>query len=226
MLSAKDKIRIKNEEVFREEIKKSLTPPKSSLRKTIDFFNTSLGSWILTSLLIGVVTFTYNYFTDRNQKIKEKEASVQKINLELESRFFQFQSLLESLESLRNENNPQSDASGGFELGNSRLMQTFIQTGIYDTWITFKNGRQNEFLSIQYPEFKDRSIISLLSELIEKTDDEKQKSDLNEIRKYIIKDLLFNTRESRSMYPTKEQITAVKNNLKENVIKDKWAIKE
>jgi len=226
MLSAKDKIRIKNEEIFREEIKKSLTPPKSALRKTLDFFNTSLGSWILTSLLIGVVTFTYNYFTDRNQKIKEKEASVQKINSELESRFFQFDSLLRSLEGMKSQNDQATDASGGFEFGNSHLMQTFIQTGIYDTWIVFKNGKQSEFLSIQYPEFKDRSIISLLGELIEKTDSEKEKTELNEIRKYIIKDLLFNTKESRSMYPTKEQITIVKNNLQENIIKDRWAIRD
>jgi hypothetical protein len=68
MLTETEKIRIQEEEIFREEIKKNLLPIKTTRQKFFNFFNTSLGNWVLTSILVGLVSFSFNYFFDKSER--------------------------------------------------------------------------------------------------------------------------------------------------------------
>lgn len=72
MLSEEEKLKIRDEELFRHGLKAKLenSNKKSSL---IQFFNTNFGLFILSTILIGSVNFSYNSHTDREGEFKEKK---------------------------------------------------------------------------------------------------------------------------------------------------------
>ena len=104
-------------------------------------------------------------------------------------------------------------------------MQHFSQTGLYDTWIRFKNGEQFEMLSIQVPEFNNRSISSLIAEEISIIDDKTETEKLKSVRDYIISDTMFAGRKSRSMGIELNEINRLQGILQGQLLIDRWRVK-
>ena len=103
MLSNEEKGKIREEEIYREEVRKSFDLPKSRMHRITSFFNSSLGNWILTSILVGIISFSYNYFQDRSERQREKEQRIAKIDTEIQSRLYQYNALLDNLEEILKE---------------------------------------------------------------------------------------------------------------------------
>lgn len=109
-------------------------------------------------------------------------------------------------------------------LGSSRVMQILNQTGLYDTWIKYKNGEQYEMLSIQQPEFQNRSIISLTSDLIDNLSDKGQIQQIKSVRKLIMEDAMFDSRTSRHMSVELSEVMRLRTFLSTHLIIDRWKI--
>jgi hypothetical protein len=64
MISEEDKRRITEEEVFRLEVRKSLAqekPPQGTYGVLWTFLNSSLGLWVLSTIVIGCFGWAYTY---------------------------------------------------------------------------------------------------------------------------------------------------------------------
>lgn len=79
MLTEEEKIKLREEEIYREQVRKSLELPKTKGQKILGFFNSSLGGWILTYVLVGLGTFSYNYFHDYLERERDKERKITKL---------------------------------------------------------------------------------------------------------------------------------------------------
>lgn len=65
---------IRAEEMYREELRKQLTPKATTLGKTIAFFNSPFGIYLLSSILLSGITFLYSRHRDEMQ---EQQAQMQ-----------------------------------------------------------------------------------------------------------------------------------------------------
>jgi hypothetical protein len=86
MLSEKDKQRIREEEIFRFEAQKSLTTkdsPQPLDKRLLVFFNSSLGIWLLSSVFITLIGWSYSQW----QLSRENEEHVEKLDVEIQARF-------------------------------------------------------------------------------------------------------------------------------------------
>ncbi len=70
--------RIKEEEIFREEVRKDLEKQRtgSGGKSLIAFFNTGLGLWILSTIALGLFSFTW---TSAQEHVNTKEADSKKL---------------------------------------------------------------------------------------------------------------------------------------------------
>jgi hypothetical protein len=63
MLSDDDKNRIRQEEFYRQEVQQALerekSQPKSGWGKFVAFLNTGVGLWLLSSVALGFITWSY-----------------------------------------------------------------------------------------------------------------------------------------------------------------------
>lgn len=85
MLSEEDKQRIREEEIFRAEVQKSLSQPapsKSFSGRLWAFLNTSLGIWVLSTIALGAVGWTYTQWQLSRQNVEQ----INKIDIEIEAR--------------------------------------------------------------------------------------------------------------------------------------------
>ncbi len=77
--------RIRMEEVYRQEIRqhlqqKAAPPPKSS--KILQFLNSALGIWFLSTCIVGMITFFYGQHQARQKKLEEREKEQRQVALE------------------------------------------------------------------------------------------------------------------------------------------------
>jgi hypothetical protein len=79
MLSNKEKERIKEEEIFRAKVQKGLAVPQNKL---IKFLNSSLGIWLLSTLVLGFYGWAYSSY----QTSQQNEEIVRKLDIEIEAR--------------------------------------------------------------------------------------------------------------------------------------------
>src|SRR4030095_6962544 len=80
MLTDEDKERIRDEEIFRAEVQKSLC--SDGPNKVIAFLNTSLGIWFLSTLVIGLFGWSYAKF----QASRDNEEQIIKLDREILAR--------------------------------------------------------------------------------------------------------------------------------------------
>jgi hypothetical protein len=151
MLTEEEKTKIKAEEVFRDEVRKSLNTKEKNGFWT--FLNTSLGIWFLSTIMIGLFTYFFNDYNETKKVTNKREDKIKQLDLEIESRISQFWVNLYPLVN-------QSDSTLPLKEGIS-----------YDTvkviWEAFKNPpsfNQNIITSI-YKEYEKRTTISLIIEL-------------------------------------------------------------
>jgi hypothetical protein len=80
MLSDDEKARIREEEIFRAEVQKSLIAKPSG--RLLSFLNTSLGIWLLSTLVLGLFGWTFAQW----QATRANEEQIRKLDAEIETR--------------------------------------------------------------------------------------------------------------------------------------------
>jgi len=141
MLSDDDKARIRLEEIFREEVRRQLQDDKVRTRshRILAFFNSGLGIWLLSSIVLGFITWSYSTWSDSRSKVRENEATIEKLDVEIAARVERFRELL----------------------ANATSAQTYYMA----LWSLDNPATIDKFTAGIFPEFASRSLRSLLWDL-------------------------------------------------------------
>ena len=73
MISDQDQERIRQEEIFRQEIRREIaesTPNKTLGEKIWAFLNSPLGLWFLSTIAIGVLTWSFSEWQARRAQVR------------------------------------------------------------------------------------------------------------------------------------------------------------
>ncbi len=154
---------IREEEIYRDEIRKSLSNKKEQTNKIWQFFNSSFGIWFLSTIVIGLFTFFFNNYIQNQKEKAERAQKIQKLDLEIESRISQFWVHMES--TTKKLNDTTFTLKEGVGIDSVRIF-----------WKAFKNPScsvcENPISIAMYAEFERRSTVSLIIELSSLLDDE------------------------------------------------------
>lgn len=142
MLSEEEKTRLRSEEIFREEVRKSLAPKERSEQKLLAFLNSSFGIWLLSSVVLATFTAAWSYGSTERQRHKVREERISKIQTELSYRI--------------------GEASERLRLFESDEDRFYI--GYALSPLTSALSMSSKAGSAIYPEFNERSARSLLVE--------------------------------------------------------------
>jgi hypothetical protein len=150
MLDEGEKTRIREEELFRHEVQQQLNaerPPASIGKRLWDLANKPFVLWSLSSLVLGLIGWMYTNYQAYILEQAQHRQLKQKILNEIISR------AMESLLFLSDERAKEGQRGSDFP--------RVIYLRILDT---FNNKDQSNTNSI-YPEYRDRSYLSLITEL-------------------------------------------------------------
>ena len=155
MLTEEEKARIRAEEVFRLEVRRTLdaAKPQLSPRQSLWLWlNSAFGLWLLFSVVLAGLTTTYTrYQNQRAQHVKKEEAE-KRLNTEISGRMF---------EALKGLTSYQNDVRDGKLGPPADVYGTVVQ--YLDNSFVFESSNPKD-LSI-YPEFQKQNFQSLLIEL-------------------------------------------------------------
>jgi len=132
------------------------------------FLNSNFGLWLLSSVMVGLITFGYTKLNDHLAEKRLKERQVVKLDIEIEGRFYQ---LLEKIK--------RNSESLNIDTTNNPVVKNML--------FEFKGnptGENERFYSI-YPEFQNRSIVSLIIELSSISENKKDVEKMKEVSKCI-----------------------------------------
>jgi hypothetical protein len=130
LLTDQEKERIRAEETIRyqarEEVKLRMAPTKKPLTHVREFFNSSLGIWMLSTLFIGYGTYQYKQLEEGSARRKEAD----RLEIELKHRLSLFNKVVDNLNREVNDTREQGNDPWGFKFA-SRLRDSYraIQTG-------------------------------------------------------------------------------------------------
>ncbi|MBS1744983.1 MAG: hypothetical protein JST21_02310 [Bacteroidetes bacterium] len=92
-----EKSKINVEEIYRDEIRKLLKEQKHRSNVVWTFLNSGLGIWFLSTIILGLFTYSYNEYKENRKSNAEKETKIKQLDLEIENRISQFWVHLEPL---------------------------------------------------------------------------------------------------------------------------------
>jgi hypothetical protein len=156
MLTEEEKKRITMEEIFREEVRKDLASKKqkSFFRKLWVFLNTAFGLWFLSTIVIGLATFSYTALTQYDSdRLKQKE-SIKMLDIEITTRLYNFEL------TIRKVFNASWDLAQYEGVRESRMEFSLAELDGHSAFLPDKNSNTNVF-----PGYKNRTFQSLLIEL-------------------------------------------------------------
>jgi hypothetical protein len=146
VLSDSDKQRIRAEEIFRSEVRRELEAKKRQLRgwqRAWSLANTSFGIWFLSTIVIGLVTWSYSSVQEHARTNERKAETVRKLDTELTGRIH---GALVQLEALRRRLEGKA-----YDATRSETFATAVQA--------------LDSANSIYPEYRSRSFSSLVLEL-------------------------------------------------------------
>ena len=164
-----DRQRIHAEEIFREEVRKSLEKPKTRSKALLAFLNTGVGLWLLGTVAATGVSLAYAYFQETFKSRAERATREKKLILESHVRLLQWETQMVALRARGNDITPED-----FTLLWSRLLAPPVgrdggSTGIYSL----------------HAEYDRRALVSILYELFQTVEDTASKADLSELGKTV-----------------------------------------
>lgn len=211
-MNEEDKQRIREEEIFRAEVRASLeqqNAPKKN--RVLEFLNSSLGIWFLSSVIVGVFGFAYNKYTQSQAEKTENERRIRSLDLEIENRVSQFWVNVEKITKKSGTN---------YSLDDSLSVDT-----IRTLWLALKNPpcsacNHPPIISIR-SEFENRSLASLIIELnailpLGSDDKADKNEDLHQISRNIADDMIF---EKFREHPTTRNLWLL---FKKHIIRARW----
>lgn len=171
MITDEEKQKIKLEEIFRDEIRKKLSEKERSSfsHKIWKFINSPLGLWLLSTVLVGLVVYFYDNNKLQNQIIANNTATLHKLETEISNRLQQFRVALEN----------QDPSKIYYQKDELAYM-------IDGTLISDGSLSREKPIYI-FPEYKERTMNSLLYEISRLTIDKNQASIISEARSIISK---------------------------------------
>ena len=91
MFTDDDRERIRQEEIFRAEVRASLAQPTPTKTHGVvpvvwDFLNTPVGGWILTSVLAGLIVWTFTTSVESYKAARQERAARDAVRREVEFR--------------------------------------------------------------------------------------------------------------------------------------------
>jgi hypothetical protein len=144
-ISEEDKKHIREEEIYRNEIRKNLEKPKNKSEKMLNFLNSAFGIFLLSSIFLTGLTSGYSYIKDKIDIERIKQTKINHIDLELSYRTSVLQWILDDkfdyheLHTVR-----------GALIGSSERIRDYGKVG---------------YFAPVFLEFKDRSMVGLMLEL-------------------------------------------------------------
>lgn len=127
MLSEADRARLTAEEVFRQEVRDSLKEPKTRGEKALEFFNSSLGILVLSTVVLGGLSAAGTKWWESHQRRVQDRETVRRLDVEIAFRLQQIPLLNKEMVSFtelntvkgalagKNDVNPQIGSLGDFE---------------------------------------------------------------------------------------------------------------
>ncbi len=193
MLTDEEKNRIKYEEIFRQEIRLQLegnNKPSSTWKKVWAIINTSFGIWLLSTIVVGLFTWSYARWEQDRTKQSQRNEVIRKLDIEISSRISSIKS----------------------SLNNVSTLYTYVR-------IMRSLGKPEEFGPISeiiFPEFQNRGLISLMFELLQLVSTDIEKSRINEALKALQRVSAINYEDRLMSKSDKEPLTLnERNDLKE-----------
>jgi hypothetical protein len=153
MLSSEDQARVHAEEIYRAEIREEIAAARQSKNVTRgarvwSFINSSLGIWVLTTLVVGSGSWAFSVWRDARVAKRENVRTIQKLDIEITTRIDQFASSVNGL----------------------------VSGHAYETALAaLENPVGNPYAASAYPEFRERGLTSLIRELQERSPQQKRK---------------------------------------------------
>ncbi len=93
MLSDTEKKKIYQEEMYRFEVKKQIEGDKPKRNKLVSFFNTNLGLFLLSSVLLSGLTFGYTIYSNNLKNRREEKILKAKLKQEINTRISYIESI-------------------------------------------------------------------------------------------------------------------------------------
>ncbi|PSR56069.1 hypothetical protein AHMF7605_22485 [Adhaeribacter arboris] len=168
MLTPEEKERIRQEEIYRQEIRLDLDKQQETInfKKWAGwwkFVNTSFGIWLLSSVIVGAITFLYSENQKKYTEESKKQAQIDRLSTEITSRLYELfyvsSEINEEFEYLVSDQFRQIDSVNYDEKAISEM--DFNLTKSFNT--IKKPDLNSEF--IIFPEYSKRNLISLFIEL-------------------------------------------------------------
>jgi hypothetical protein len=193
MLTENDLNRIKSEEIFREEIRKKISEKEKS-SKIWTFLNSSFGIWLLSTVVVGLIVYFHNENKVNNEIFANNTALINKLETEASNRLQLFKLALEN--------------------------QGFANVYYWNEEMAYmidgeliKDGSLSQRKPIYiFPEYKERTMNSLLYEIGRLTDDKNRKLKISQARKLLTniqKSLINMEKEPRSKFAMSQEVQYV-----------------
>ncbi len=166
MLTEEEMDKIKSEEIYRDEIRKKLNEndDKSFGTKSWKFINSSFGIWLLSTVVVGLIVYFYNDNKLKNEIAANNAASIQKLETEISNRLQQFKLALSNQEP-------------------SKIYYQKEELAYMVDGVLISDGTLAQKKPIYiFPEYKERTMNSLLYEIGRLTKDKEQISTITEAR--------------------------------------------
>ena len=97
MLTEEERKHIRNEEIFREEVRRELaTAPQRLQPRFWPLLNSPFALWALSTLVVGIVSFGFARWEGERDEAKKTKELVRKLDLEIDSRLNSFDDELKS----------------------------------------------------------------------------------------------------------------------------------
>lgn len=168
MLTEKEKNHLKAEEIFRIEVRKSLEQQekKTFWQKVWKLVNSTFGLWLLSTVVVGLVVSFYSDFRVERDIDSKNVETMRKQSTEVSGRLQKFRTSLLELP---------SDEYHSYRY--TELAHMIDGTGVID-----QGSASPERPIFVFPEYKDRTMQSLLYEMEGLTKDKKQAATIKDGR--------------------------------------------
>lgn len=100
ILSETEIKKIKAEELLRIQIRKEIDPPTTNKKSFLDFLNSTLGIWVLSSVALSLITWGYTQWTENKKKDVERDQTIAEMDAEISNRIIDLEMKLVQAKSI------------------------------------------------------------------------------------------------------------------------------
>lgn len=147
MLTEDDKKRIREEEIYRQEIRQQLEGEKLTPSRRLRLWeavNKPFVLWSLSTILVGLISLAYTTREAQRKEQSQKKEAINKIDLEIRNRIG---GSLKYLDKLQQDGQP------------------FDPDDMFQALFNYLDKNSGEYAAILYPEYKDKGFPALVTNL-------------------------------------------------------------